>query len=883
MYRTLFITLFFLTFMLGGQKPQQSPKALASADSSKSSSVAIIGSTNQSSKVLASEWLSKSSMPRLVNRSMDAREIAYILRKVGFDPSPSEVSEWIGKERMQLVAELLAELKTAPVIEPPRWTFSEPRYWGHLDWSRTQKNAFRTARRQEIGQLRQWWIKQMLVSESPFGERLVLFWENTFVAGFSGLKNKSHAQWLHHKTIRERATGSYRELVLSMVKDPAILIYLDNNRNKKGSPNENLARELLELFTLGESNYSEKDIKESARALAGWHVSKFGKIRFQEKAGARDYGEKTIFNRTGTFNGDDLVNLILSHPNSAEFLVKRLWVEFVSLDPIPGKALRYWTDAFRKTGYQIKELLTVMLNSAYFWDEQYRGTSVKSPVELLVGALRASQNNGVPLPALVSGLSEMGQTLFEPPDVSGWGYGEYWLNSAKLIERERFQDLVASKLMASAKTMIEMDMKGSPSQQMALHSSSDRPAGKILRVKLAGEAYKGLPSYKISIKHGRGVWSSDVYFLGSARDTERLGRYKNESQWVWETLSIKVPREIVDAKAISVHFLNNAAGNGGDRNLFIGALEWEGNTVAGSLGKQMTACRGKKKKKVRRPERLYCNGTLIFNWNRLLSLKKNKIDFGKSDGNFVTNELVLLSLKQPSKGGYQNLDMMFDGLKFKNRSWDYYGFRLVRDARQGRDRYHLSIREDRCSPKCFVKWPSKARVDKSGLRQIDTFFKNEKSSANDQYFGLSGADKELVKAIISLMPQIKIMVDGTMAHREATSKGVWLKRMDRFVDYSKASRWESDMPIELTELNTREGGTQQIMMAMGMVSNSTLGQGTYQLFPKAIPTQKHWHELLESKLVLASEPLESWMLSFYEGERLTDLDKVIANPYFNIK
>ena len=125
------------------------------------------------------------------------------------------------------------------------------------------------------------------------------------------------------------------------------------------------------------------------------------------------------------------------------------------------------------------------------------------------------------------------------------------------------------------------------------------------------------------------------------------------------------------------------------------------------------------------------------------------------------------------------------------------------------------------------------------------------------------------------------MVEGTKAHREATSKDVWLKRMDQFVDYSKASRWQSDKPIELTELNSRDEDTQQIMMAM--VSNSTPGHGGYQLFPKAIPTQKHWHELLESKLVLASEPLESWMLSFYEGERLTDLDKVIASPYFNIK
>ena len=127
----------------------------------------------------------------------------------------------------------------------------------------------------------------MLATPSPLGERLVLMWENTFVAGFSGMDNKSHAQWFHHQTIRENAAGNYRDLVLAMLRDPGVLIYLDNNRNKKESPNENLARELFELYTLGESNYTEKDIKEAARVLAGWHVSEFGEIQFQKAMGSR--------------------------------------------------------------------------------------------------------------------------------------------------------------------------------------------------------------------------------------------------------------------------------------------------------------------------------------------------------------------------------------------------------------------------------------------------------------------------------------------------------------------------------------------------------------------------------------------------------------------
>ena len=165
--------------------------------------------TQLNSQISGLDWLSRTSMPRFVDQVMDAREVAYILRKVGFDPSSAEVSEWIGKQRSLMVSRLLTELKTVPVIEPPRWTSVEPRYWGHKDWHRKKRAAFRAARNEEVASLRQWWISQMLASQSPFGERLVLFWENTFVAGYSGLENKSHAQWFHHQTIRKNASGNY--------------------------------------------------------------------------------------------------------------------------------------------------------------------------------------------------------------------------------------------------------------------------------------------------------------------------------------------------------------------------------------------------------------------------------------------------------------------------------------------------------------------------------------------------------------------------------------------------------------------------------------------------------------------------------------------------
>ena len=208
-------------------------------DNSKTNSVSLLPKSAFSS-LTAAKWMTTSSMPQVLDKPMSASEVSYILRKIGFEPSPSDVSQWIGQNRSILIANLIAELDTKPVNAYPGWTKLEPRYWGQNDWPSNKRSAFRSARKREISELRQWWIKQMLATNSPLAERLVLFWENTFVAGFSGLDEKSHAQWMHHKTIRTHAFGNYRELLHSMIKDPAILIYLDNNRNERVSPNENL-------------------------------------------------------------------------------------------------------------------------------------------------------------------------------------------------------------------------------------------------------------------------------------------------------------------------------------------------------------------------------------------------------------------------------------------------------------------------------------------------------------------------------------------------------------------------------------------------------------------------------------------------------------------
>jgi uncharacterized protein (DUF1800 family) len=831
---------------------------------------------NEFANETAENWMAKNEMPQVADKPMSSRDISYILRKTGFEPSPSEVSRWVGEYRSTLIKNLIEGINTEPVNNYPAWTKLEPRYWGQQDWPESKRSAFRSARRQEVSELRQWWITQMLASKSPLAERMVLFWENTFVAGFSGLDEKSHAQWMHHKTIRTHATGNYRELVHAMVKDPAVLIYLDNNRNERQSPNENLARELFELFTLGEGNYSESDIKEAAKALAGWHVSEFGKISFLEKSWARDFSKKKIFGVRKKFDGEGLVDLILRHQKASEFVVRRLWSEFVSLEPMPAEALAHWSDAFRKTDYQISELLTIMLNSSYFWDEKYRATTVKSPVELLVGMVRMAQHTEIPISVLDSRLANMGQVLFDPPDVSGWGYGDYWIDAAKLIEREQFQGLFSRSL--NEKNVMEGEIKNSDDISMSPEKELN-----TIKLKLAGEAYQGMPPYRVSIKHAGGKWFSDIIYLQSARDTERLGRYEDESQWVWENIPLEVPHDVKDVEQIGIRFVTDAAGNGGDRNLFVGAVEWQGTILPGSLGVQSPGCSNDDGGRARHPDRLYCAGELTLDWKKLSKELVQSQTHITRKSLFETNELVLLWLKPPSEGKWQSIDLMFDNLTFMDRNWDYFGFKVVVDTERG-NHFHIVFDEDRCLPSCFMRWPSGAWKDKLGLRHSIVSFNSADDWATKQYFGLKKADKEFVKSIISLMPRITELVANTLSHREPDSKNIWMERMGEFQRFANMKRWTPKNEYRLVENNlSKSGATLNMNNMQSMMAPIALDDTKYTLGSGKAITFDEWHTQLETFLTLASEPLESWMLSHYEGERLTDLKQVVMSPYLNIK
>ena len=229
-----------------------------------------------------------------------------------------------------------------------------------------ERQAFRNARDKEMGQLRQWWIREILSTDRPAGERLMLIWHNHFVTAYSGVNEAVRAVYRQHEMLRDLDDGDLRSLLKAVVRDAAMLNYLDNDNNRKNSPNENLARELMELFTLGEGNYSENDVREVARALTGFRFNDLRDFEFRFEPQQHDTGFKQILGHSGRFDPDQLIDLLLEQSATAEFLTKKFWAAYVSDfydDPIAKDAI---AQSFRNSNYDIRTLVGMTLASEAF-------------------------------------------------------------------------------------------------------------------------------------------------------------------------------------------------------------------------------------------------------------------------------------------------------------------------------------------------------------------------------------------------------------------------------------------------------------------------------------------------------------------------------------
>ncbi len=295
-------------------------------------------------------------------------------------------------------------------------------------------------------QLRAWWLYCMLQGGHPLREKLTLFWHNHFATSISKVQSPA-LMFRQNCLLRKHALGNFGPLLQEMSKDGAMLLWLDSNSNVKGRPNENYARELMELFSLGVGNYTEKDVREAARAFTGWHTNGEG-FRFEVRS--HDSEPKTVLGQTGNWDGADVVRIILARPQVARFIVRKLYQFLISENANPPEALlEPLCESFRKSGYDIAGLVRTMLASRHFYSEHAFRQRIKGPVEYVLGAVRATCQGNVPPQALVAWLGGMGQQLFAPPNVKGWPGGTWWVNTAMLLERDNFAEALTAGTLAS--------------------------------------------------------------------------------------------------------------------------------------------------------------------------------------------------------------------------------------------------------------------------------------------------------------------------------------------------------------------------------------------------------------------------------------------------
>jgi uncharacterized protein (DUF1800 family) len=521
--------------------------------------------------------------------ALPADEARHLLTRSGFGATAAELAALAPLERAAAVDRILGQTRVTPQVAPPAFLFGPwPAYRDMPAMTAEQRDAFLQARRAEIQDLKTWWLVEMIATPSPLTERMTLFWHNHFVSAFEAVGQNVHRLWNQHDLFRREGTGNFAVLLRAALTDPILLRYLDAQTNRKGRPNENLARELLELFTLGEGHYTEADIREIARALTGLGIDRQTHWDFRFTPGAHESGPKHFLGATGE-TAEDVIRVLLAHPRTATFIVEKLWREFVSPTPDPAWVASI-AGVFRDGGYAIKPVLRALFLSEAFWDRRARGALIKSPAVLIAGLHR---DLGLPLPdpsSLAAHARRLGQDLFEPPNVRGWPGGETWITPASLVARND----VLTRLLENRGLV-----------------AAPMPAGaSAIAVRVAGDAWQGPPVMRVSINDGVRVAELPITF---AHDTERHGRSPDRNDWVWRVLRFPVDRAV---DRVTISFLNDAAappprdgGRRGDRNLFIDWVEVDGHVHPATravLRPGAGACpRG-------RGGDLYCNGDLEF-------------------------------------------------------------------------------------------------------------------------------------------------------------------------------------------------------------------------------------------------------------------------------
>lgn len=361
----------------------------------------------------------------------DEQAAGHLLRRTLFGPRPAEIQYALSKTPGDIVDELLAD---KPFPDPPGDWAGQPPFPRPV--SQEQRRQYRAW----MNELREWWYALMIGQEFSIREKLTLFWHDHFATEAVKVKIPQY-MYIQNDTLRRGGLGSVRDLVKAISRDPAMLIYLDGIRNRAGNPNENYAREVMELFTIGVGNYTQQDVAEAARAFTGWVIEGLESRLVLRR---HDDGIKTFLGRSGNFDGDDIVDILFEQSQTAVFLCRKLYRHFV-YEQADEAIVQELAQVMRDNDYQVRPVLATLLKSTHFFQRSLMGARYKDPMDFLAGTLRMLDWPGFDgnLPRLFRRLAEQLQmSVLDPPNVAGWPGYRSWISTTTLPLRNFFTDRI---------------------------------------------------------------------------------------------------------------------------------------------------------------------------------------------------------------------------------------------------------------------------------------------------------------------------------------------------------------------------------------------------------------------------------------------------------
>lgn len=381
----------------------------------------------------------------------EEQKIQHLYWRAGFGLSPTKFQQKRKQSLTKVLKDLFKDAEKLRPVQMPNYKMPSP------ESLKAMSKPERLKKRKEIQKLTPEvnlnWVRQMTSdTHSCLQEKMTLFWHGHFACESKRFDYAAR----QINTIRTYALGNFRDLVLAISKDAAMILYLNNQQNKKNKPNENYARELMELFTIGRGNYTEQDIKEAARAFTGWFSDRrTGEFKFTERQ--HDGDSKTFMGKTGNWNGDDIVDIILDRKETATFLATKVYRYFVN-EKVNAKNVAVLANVLYKSNYDIGLMMQTLFESDWFYAKQNVGVKIKSPIELLVGMGKVLNLEFGNTKSVLFPQNYLGQMLFRPPNVAGWPGGKTWIDNSTLMLRLNFAAVVFKRVE------LTLELKDQPEQ-----------------------------------------------------------------------------------------------------------------------------------------------------------------------------------------------------------------------------------------------------------------------------------------------------------------------------------------------------------------------------------------------------------------------------------